>query len=349
MRNLTALLFCTFYALPAQAEIFVGVAGPLSGQNTVYGNELRSGAAAAIAALNAKGGINGESLTLVEGDDACDAKRAIEVAKRFVAQDVRAVIGHFCSSASLAAAPTYASAGVLMLNPSATAPELTSKSLWNVFRLTGRDDAQAEIAAARIKAESRDVASYVITDGLAETASLAKRFLGALPTARVLTVKAGDVRIADEPGLIVASSIYFALQATDAADAARSIREVNENVPFFGSDILQSENYGLKATDAANLTHVTFLKDNATSAGSVAGLASNEGAALAAYAAVETFASAAKARSVNDSRGMAAWLSAGNEVQTVVGPLRFNASGDLQQQPYIWYQWRDGNLAPESP
>ena len=144
MRHFTALLFCACLAAPVHAEIFIGIAGPLSGQNAAYGNELRVGAAAAIAAVNASGGINGETLSLVEGDDGCDAKRAVEVAKSFVSKDVRLVVGHFCSSASLAAAPTYMSAGILMLNPSVTSPELTSKNLWNVFRVTGRDDAQAD-------------------------------------------------------------------------------------------------------------------------------------------------------------------------------------------------------------
>ncbi len=350
MRRFTALLICLCCALPAQAEILIGVAGPLSGQNAVYGNELRSGAVAAVAAVNQAGGINGETLTIVEGDDACDAKRALEISKMFVSRDVRMVVGHFCTSASLAAAPAYNAAGILTFNPSVTAPDLTSKGLRNVFRLTGRDDAQAELAAARIKAEGQGSDVFLVTDGQAETAAIAKRFSSALPNAKVITIKPGNAKLPDEPGLIVASAVYFALQAADAADVAKTIRKLNIAAAFYGPDFLQSETYSTRGASAAEGTRVSFLQDNASvaAASRAAELQQGEGAALAAYAAVEVFVAAAKARSVNDSKAMMAWLTSGNEVATIIGPVRFTSSGDLQTQPYVWYQWSAGALKAES-
>jgi branched-chain amino acid transport system substrate-binding protein len=349
LRCFTILLACLCLSLPAQAEILIGVAGPLSGQNATYGNELRTGAAAAVAAINAADGINGETLAIVEGDDACDAKRALDVAKSFVSRDVRMVVGHFCSNASLAAAAAYNTAGILMFNPAVTAPDLTSKSLWNVFRLTGRDDAQGEIAASRIKAEGQDNDVFLITDGQSETSGIAKRFLNTLPNAKTITVKPGSIKLPDEPGLIVASAIYFALQAPDAADTAKAIRKLNATAPFYGPDLLQSESFFTRGGDAINGTKISFLKDNATiaNAAKLSNLSQSEGATIAAYAAVEVFAAAAKARSVNDTRAMASFLTTGNEITTIVGSMRFNASGDLQQQPYGWYKWSSGTLGPE--
>jgi branched-chain amino acid transport system substrate-binding protein len=351
LRHLIALLFCVTLSTTAYAEILVGIAGPFTGQNAVYGSELRVGVTAAIASINASGGINGETLTLVEGDDGCDAKRAIETANMFVGKDVRLVVGHFCASASLAAAPIYVNAGILMLNPSVTSPDLTSKNLWNVFRLTGRDDTQADIAAMRIKTEGQGSDVFVITDDQTETAAFAKRFVGSLPNAKVVKVKAGSPKLPDEAGLIVATSVYLALQPGDAAVVAKDLRKLNSTAAFYSSDLLQSESYGSKAGDGANATHVTFLQDSMRTAlpNQAAKLPSTQGATLAAYAAVETFAAAAKARNVNDSRAMAAWLSAGNEVATIIGTLRFNTSGDLQQQPYEWYTWQNGNLQRDLP
>jgi branched-chain amino acid transport system substrate-binding protein len=349
LRNLTALLFCLCCALPSHAEILIGVAGPFSGQNASYGNELRVGAAAAISEINAKGGINGESLMIVEGDDGCDAKRAVEVAKSFQSKDVRAVIGHFCTSASIAAAPTYLNAGILMINPSVTAPGLTSKNLWNVFRLTGREDTQGTFAAARMKAEGLAADVFLITDGEAETALINQQFVAALPNAKVMTVKAGDPRLPDEPGLILASAVYLSLQANDAAIVAKQLRELNTNAPFFGPDFLQSESFRNRGGPAAEGTTISFLQDSMSIANPTRALAlpSNEGATLAAYSAIEIFVAAAKARGVNEARGMSAWLAAGNEISTILGPLRFNSSGDLQNQPYVWYRWSGDNLEIE--
>jgi branched-chain amino acid transport system substrate-binding protein len=343
----SALLFCG----PAAADILVGIAGPLSGPNAAFGNELRVGATAAITAVNASGGINGENLSLVEGDDGCDVRRAGDVAKDFINKDVRLVVGHFCSAASMAAATEYLAKGVLMITPSATHPELTSKGLWNVFRLTAREDMQADVAAQRIKSRGEGGEAILLTDGLPETAALVKRFKAALPNAKSITVKSGDPRLPQDTSLLTATAAYLALQFADAAAVTRALRDINLGLPIYGPDYLQSEAFGTRASAAANGTHVSFLQELSSIADPrrTATMLNAEGSTLAAYAAVEVFVAAAKSKTVNDTRGMANWLSGGNQVNTIIGNIRFMPTGDLQQQPYVWYQWKDGNLVPESP
>jgi branched-chain amino acid transport system substrate-binding protein len=341
----SALLFCA----PATAEIFIGIAGPTSGPNASFGNELRVGVNAAVAALNAAGGINGETLAVVEGDDACDSRRAADVAQQLIQKDVRMVVGHFCSSASMAAAPVYERAGVLMMTPSATFPELTAKSLWNVFRLTGREDLQADLAVAQIKASPNPVDVLLVTDGQFETTPLAKRFQQQLPTAKTITVKPGDIRLPDDTAVVISTSAYLALQSSDAAIAARGLKRLNPSIQIYGPDYLQSELYGVRVADAANGTQITFLQDFATIADPrrTATMASKEGATLASFAAVEAFKAAAVATNVNDGRAMARWLASGSTVDSVIGPLRFTNTGDLQNQPYVWYRWNNGTLTAE--
>ncbi len=350
MRLIIALLCGIGFASPSQADILVGVAGPLSGQNAAFGNELRVGVTAAISAINATGGINGEKLALAEGDDACDSKRAVDVAKTFTTRDVRLVVGHFCSSATLAAAPTYAAAGTLVITPSATAPDVTGKGLWNLFRLTGRDDLQADLAVAKIKEAGEASEVLLFTDQQSDTAPLAKRFTTALPTAKTINVKAGTPKLPDDASVLTASAAYLALQSTDAGLVAAAIKKLNPTIALFGPDWLQSEAYGTRAGDAANGTRLSFLQDPVVVADPrrLTALPSTEGATLAAYAVVEAFIAAAKARNVNDSRAMAAWLSAGSDIPTIIGTIRFNATGDLQQQPYVWLKWQGGVLVPDS-
>lgn len=345
-----AVLLCTC-ALPAaaHAEILVGVAGPLSGPNAAFGNELKAGASAAITAINAQGGINGEALGLVEADDGCDAKRALDVARSFASQDVRLVVGHFCTYASLAAAPTYASAGILMISPSATAPVLTASKLWNVFRLTGREDLQADVAAARIKADGAASEVVVFSDQSADLAPVTTRFQAALPNAKLFTVKPGSAKLAEDPALLTATAAYLALQASDGGVIAGELRKLNPAIALYGPDSLQSETFATKAGDAANGTRVSFLDDLQSRADPkrLSAFATAEGATLSAYAAVESFAAAAKARGVNNSRAMANWLSGGNEINTIIGPVAFTATGDLQKQPYMLLQWLNGEMQPD--
>ena len=83
------------------ADVLIGVAGPHTGPSAAIGEQYWRGATQAAADINAAGGINGEPIKLVKGDDACDPKQAVAVANRLVDQEqVAGVIGHFCSSSS---------------------------------------------------------------------------------------------------------------------------------------------------------------------------------------------------------------------------------------------------------
>ena len=49
----------------------IGVAGPMTGANAAFGEQYMVGAKAAAEVINKAGGINGEKIVLVAGDDAC--------------------------------------------------------------------------------------------------------------------------------------------------------------------------------------------------------------------------------------------------------------------------------------
>src|SRR5579862_1694743 len=92
-----------FAAPAARADITIGLAGPLTGQNAAFGEQMKRGVEQAVADINAKGGINGEKLVLREADDACDPKQAVTAANLLVSAGVKFVVGHFCSASSIPA------------------------------------------------------------------------------------------------------------------------------------------------------------------------------------------------------------------------------------------------------
>ncbi|NUB16760.1 ABC transporter substrate-binding protein [Azospirillum brasilense] len=138
------------WAGAAQADITIALAGPMTGAAAAYGEQTRAGVEAAVADINAKGGLLGQKLVLTIADDACDAKQAVAAANKLVSQNVAAVIGHVCSGASIAASNVYGEEGIVMISPTATSPQLTDRGLKNVFRVCGRDDQQGEVAAKLI-------------------------------------------------------------------------------------------------------------------------------------------------------------------------------------------------------
>lgn len=121
----------------------IGVAAPLTGGVASLGWQIANAVQLAISQTNAAGGIAIGQITytlgLVTADDACNATQAITAANTLLNARVVAVVGHACSSASLAAQPIYSAAGVPMVSPSSTNPQLTQQGYTTTFRTISHD------------------------------------------------------------------------------------------------------------------------------------------------------------------------------------------------------------------
>ena len=143
-----------FLATAARADILIGIAGPMSGPFEIFGKEMKAGAEQAIRDINASGGILGQNLVLEVGDDRCDPKEAVAVANQMTGRGIRLMAGHFCSSASIPAAPVYAEAKIVQITPASGNPKLTeTRAGPGVFRLAARDDHQGDVAGVHPRDE----------------------------------------------------------------------------------------------------------------------------------------------------------------------------------------------------
>jgi branched-chain amino acid transport system substrate-binding protein len=341
----------------AQAEIQIGVAGPMSGQNAALGEQMKRGAEAAVADINAKGGINGEALSLQIGDDQCDAKRAVAVANAFAATDVRMVVGHYCSGAALAAAPIYAERDVLMITPSASHPKLTDQTSSTTLRLASRDDAQGELAALRIRQDNAQAIVAVIDDGLQISKLIASRFAARFPPALSLSIKPGERNYAAIVAQMTAkgiTAVYFACGGIEAGMIAAELRTAGRFARLYGADGLLVDSFWEQSAEAGESTLVTFPVDATVLPSArelVARLRSDGGTAesvsIASYAAIQVFAAAMTSRSLGKASDLAIWLKSGNEIETMLGAVKFDAKGDVVPQRFEWYKWTAGTYAPE--
>lgn len=131
--------------------IKIGFAGPMSGDAAAYGEIIRNGIMMKVDEINEAGGINGRMVELVVGDELCDPKEAATIAQKFASDaEIVAVIGHVCSSATLAAIPYYKDAGLPAVSPTATNVDVCKKSDY-MFRDVYRDDFQGEFLAKYAK------------------------------------------------------------------------------------------------------------------------------------------------------------------------------------------------------
>lgn len=137
-RTLRVLSFSLLLAAcGGEAPIRIGLAGPFGEPS---GTSMRIAAELAVEEINAAGGLRGRLVELVILDDSGKAARAVEAARRLVADPtVVAVVGHLTSGATLAAAPIYGGvAPVALVSPSASSPLLTDAGPW-VFRVCPTD------------------------------------------------------------------------------------------------------------------------------------------------------------------------------------------------------------------
>jgi len=132
----------------ASGKIVFGMVAPMTGDAADYGVQLETGVRLAIDEINAAGGINGQQVDLVICDDKCDPYEASLCAQKMTAdKSIFAVIGHVCSSCTLAGGPIYEKAGLTVMTVSSTNPEITQKGWKHVFRTIAHDGMQGPLMA----------------------------------------------------------------------------------------------------------------------------------------------------------------------------------------------------------
>jgi branched-chain amino acid transport system substrate-binding protein len=349
-----ALAMCLSSLSPARAEIVIGVAGPMSGQYQSFGTQMLNGTKAAVDAINATGGINGESLAIISADDQCDNRKAVEAAQVLINQKVDVVIGHYCTYPSLAAAKLYAKAGISMIAPAASLPALTSAGLSNIIRLAPRDDLQGAFAARRILQKRPDTKGAVLDDGLAPNRMIGAQFVagyGKQPDimASIQTDAKDFSDILNQLKAKDISTLFLAMSASDAGHIIAQSKTLGLSLKFYGSDALLADQFWEASGSAGENTMVSFANDpqhetashSVVAALKVAGQ-NADGATLPAYAAVELFAAAAKAKGAHSGLAIAAWLRQGQTIETAIGPFSFDQKGDAKDLRFTWFAWHEG-------
>ncbi|MEO6609693.1 MAG: branched-chain amino acid ABC transporter substrate-binding protein [Aestuariivirga sp.] len=338
----------------ADADILLGVAGPLSGQYANLGQQMLIGAQAAVDAINARGGVAGQSLQIMSLDDGCDNRQAEDVAQKFVDAKVSGVIGHYCSNAALAAAKIYERAGVIVLAPVASQPALTNSGLSNVIRIASRDDMQGAFAAARIIQKRANARIALLIDGTSANKAQAASFVAALgkPPALTLEFKPDTQDFSDLITKMKTENIdvaYFACGASDAGHISAQAAKADLKLLRYGPDALVSDLFGQAAGATSEGMLASFPVDpllpvqsrSVVAALKLAGQ-SADGAALPAYAAVQSFAAGAAATNGANGSAIATWLKSGQSIDTVEGTLSFDKNGDATPVHFSWYIWING-------
>jgi len=124
--------------------IKVGITGPFTGPYADPGIAIRNAGELEVADINTAGGINGRQLQAVNADDACDAQQGVQAAQKLLTQKIIAIVGGYCSGASIPESDTLHRNGDLpFITAASSNPKFTDQGYDNVFRMVSRDDAEA--------------------------------------------------------------------------------------------------------------------------------------------------------------------------------------------------------------
>jgi branched-chain amino acid transport system substrate-binding protein len=135
---LAGSLFLVLAACHLSREpIRIGLAGSLSDP---VGIPMKRAAELAVEEINAKGGVLGRPLELIERDDYADPDSAVFVASDLYEAGVSAVIGHLFSGTTIAASPVYNGGPdpVVAISPSSSSPEISTAGDYT-FRICPSD------------------------------------------------------------------------------------------------------------------------------------------------------------------------------------------------------------------
>ncbi|MBU6228329.1 MAG: ABC transporter substrate-binding protein [Cyanobacteria bacterium REEB459] len=175
-----ALIYLNNAQIGNSSPLKIAVSIPI-GTNINVAQEILRGVAQAQHEVNQQGGLKGQGLQVQIANDDNNPEIARQVAQALAGNgNILAVVGHNASNASLAAAPVYQQAGLVMVTPTSFANLLSNFGSY-IFRTVPNIRSMAAPLAAYIVQEKRLKTIAICYDSLSpDTASFRDEFVATL-------------------------------------------------------------------------------------------------------------------------------------------------------------------------
>ncbi|MBV8565221.1 MAG: branched-chain amino acid ABC transporter substrate-binding protein [Methylobacteriaceae bacterium] len=360
---LPLVLLCSLTAAEA-ADIRIAVVASLTGPNASAGDQVRRGAELAAEDINAAGGVDGSKIVLTVEDDACDPKQAVSVANRVVGEEIKLVDGHVCSGASIPASEVYAESGVLMMTPASVNSKLTdnafTKGWTTIMRFYARDDAQGALVGSYIAANYRGKIIAFLHDKSAYGKGLADQVRAHMNAAGVHEILYEGINPGEKDYTAVVTKLralnvevlYYGGYPAEGGLLLRQAADQGYKFQMVTTSGFVTPEFWSIAGPAGEGTLFPFTSDPrrlAAAARVAAELRATgfepEGFTLFSYATIQALAEGVRRAGKVDAAAVARALRTGQPVDTVFGPVAFDAKGDAEGMTYDINIWHDGRYA----
>lgn len=231
---------------PAQetGPIKIGFIGPLTGDLSTIGENVKDAVSLAVDEINSSGGINGRQLEVIYEDGKCNGKDASSAANKLINIDkVPVILGGACSGETMSFTEIAEQAKVVTLSYCSSNPAITNAGDY-IFRDYPSDSFQGKVAAnytfdklgkkkaaiLYIKNEWGEGLKQVFSDSFKEkggTITIEESFD---PSAKEFRSQLAKIK-ATNPEIV-----YFLGQTETSVPGLKQAMELGLKVPFLGGD-----------------------------------------------------------------------------------------------------------------
>ncbi len=240
----------------AADTIKIGLQGPLTGGSSPMGVSMRDGAKLAVNEINAKGGIMGRKIEMIERDDEAKNERGVQIAQELINKEkVVATVGYINSGVSLASQRFYQEAKIPVMNNVATASVITKQFADQpenyVFRNSANDTIQSGLIVEELIARRKYSKVAILADstnyGQLGREDLEKAL--AAKGIKAVAIEKYNIKDVDmTPQLLKAKEAGAEVVITygigpELAQIANGMIKLNWKVPMMGSWTLSMANF----------------------------------------------------------------------------------------------------------
>ncbi len=268
---LLTLSMALLFAMGASAEdkvLKIGTISPITGPYAADGNDIVNGTKTAVKLFEADGGIPGFSkIEVVSQDSACDPRQAVAAANKLLSEDVAAVVGSYCSSATIPASEVLDEGPIPMITPASTNPKVTTRGLKYMFRMCGIDEHQSQAAVTFMKDVLKAKTVYILDDKTTYSQHLAEFVAEASEKAGIKVLAHEHVNEGDMDFSAVLTKIkqanpdvfYMSLQnSSSGIKMIKQVRQLGLKCAILSQDAVYHPNFIKEAKEDAQGVYFTF-------------------------------------------------------------------------------------------
>jgi len=260
----------------AADNIKIGLQGPLTGGSSPMGVSMRDGAKLAVTEINAKGGVLGRQIELIERDDEAKNERGVQIAQELINKEkVVAALGYINSGVALASQRFYQEAKIPVMNNVATATLITKQFADQpdnyIFRNSANDTIQSTMIVNELLGRRKFTKIAILADstnyGQLGREDLEKAL--ALKGIKAVTIEKYNIKDVDmTPQLLKSKEAGAEIVITygigpELAQIANGMVKLGWKVPIMGSWTLSMGNFidnAGKNADGATMPQ-TFIQE----------------------------------------------------------------------------------------